>query len=156
MQQLCGEWIPTCSTSMKDGAMGGTHMERDVVWHELQVMYCFHRMPCTLRTCHNWPWSCPAIETYSESDRQRREKKGRAGETLRHCDRMILQRRMNCKYWPLRGGQYLSAACTSRETKPHMWTWFRLFNLSGNCWSYDWYRDKINIKIRLALATHLV
>lgn len=45
-----------------------------MVWHELPVMYCFHRMPCTLKTCHNWPLSCSAIETYSQSDRQGRER----------------------------------------------------------------------------------
>lgn len=39
-------------------------------WHELPVMYCFHRMPRTLKTSHNWPRSRSAIQTYSKCDMQ--------------------------------------------------------------------------------------
>lgn len=50
------------------------HMEGEVDWHELPVMYCFHRMPCTLKTSHNWPRSRSAIETHNKSDRQCKER----------------------------------------------------------------------------------
>lgn len=47
------------STSM---TVGGIRIWGEVVWHHSSVMYCFHGK---LKTCHNWPQSSSAIETYS-------------------------------------------------------------------------------------------
>lgn len=76
------------NTSTRDGETEGgcTHMEEKVAWHELPVMHSFHRMPCTLETCHNWPQSCSANASCSKSDRQRRERvKEEDGEGWERC-----------------------------------------------------------------------
>lgn len=84
-------------------------MEED--WYKWPVMYCFHRMPSSLKTSLNRPQSCSAAEMYSGCDKQRGERgrrrggreAGTQGEMVKQCDRVILQKRMNCKYWPCRG-----------------------------------------------------